>query len=178
MSVFLAIDLDPATRAAAAACLAPFTTLEAKWQRVEKLHLTLVFLGNPKPDALAALPAQLEPFARTQPRCVLHLQGSGTFKTARAPAVWWLGVGGQLEALQRLQANAARLLLGADEARPFVPHVTLARAKHPGRFTAPLAATRAFTSPPFSVDALTLFESTHDTWRALGRFPLDGDHQR
>ena len=47
MSVFLAVDLDDVVRAKVVALIEQQRqALDAKWLRADKLHLTLVFLGN------------------------------------------------------------------------------------------------------------------------------------
>lgn len=181
MSVFLAVDLDAATRALAASVserLRP--SIRASWVKAEKLHLTLVFLGNPEPAHLESLTGAVERLAPAHRPFSLELSGAGTFGTARAPSVLWLGVGGELAALRTLQGEAAATLLAVplpdvkpeERTRPYAPHVTLARAKHGTAFDTATRELSAFSTPPFRVDALTLYESRHDAYRALHRVPL------
>ena len=166
MSVFVAIELEAPVRAQVEAVLDEHrAAVDAKWLRPDKLHLTLVFLGNtiPETSKLDALAATATPFS-------LELQGSGVFVTERAPAVLWLGVGGELERLHALQREAAASL--GDEPRPYVPHVTLGRAHTPGAFDAVAAKLAAFQSARFTVRHLVLIESTHHVFRGLHRSPL------
>lgn len=166
MSFFLAVDLDDTVRAEVVACIeAHRPSVIAKWLRADKLHLTLRFLGHPTPDSLTALePVARAITARTSP-FTLRLRAAGFFVTARAPSVLWLGVDGDLAPLRELQAA----LTPADDTRPFVPHVTLARAQSPGALEALEPHLRDFTSSPFRIDHLTLYESTHDQYRAVFR---------
>ena len=164
MSVFVAIDLDGPARAVAAAAIEQHrSSVEAKWQQADKLHLTLVFLGNTMPDLtkVETLAARARPFS-------LELRGAGVFVTERAAAVLWLGVGGDLDALHALHRDAAAQL--GDEPRPYVPHVTLGRAQVPGACDATAAALAELRSPRFTVQHLTLYESTHHQFRALQRY--------
>ncbi|MBL8952977.1 MAG: RNA 2',3'-cyclic phosphodiesterase [Myxococcaceae bacterium] len=168
MSIFVAIELGAEARAAASHAIARWSpTVNAKWQQAEKLHLTVVFLGNPKPDGLAekldVLASRAQPFT-------LKLHGAGTFVTERAASVLWLGVGGELEKLHALEREAANLY--GDSGRPYVPHVTLARAQTSDAFAPALSALNAVDGPGFQVTKLTLFESTHHQFRSIHESPL------
>jgi 2'-5' RNA ligase len=167
MSVFLAIDLPAQPRAQVTTLIETHrATVEARWLREDKTHLTLVFLGNATADQVAAFQPALEALVRGRTPFTLRLARAGTFVTARAPSVLWLGVEGDLTALNRLQQDAVSGLIGAED-RPYVPHVTLGRAKREGAFEGLKTGLEAFTSIEFRVDTLTLFESTHQHYRAL-----------
>lgn len=183
MTVFLAIDLDDVVRAQAASVIeAARTTVDARWVRADKLHLTLVFLGNPTPAQVASLEQRTEQVARHHRPFTLALSGVGTFGTARAPSVLWLGVAGAMEALRSLQAEARASLLMADlpgvqpveRERAYAPHVTLARSKEGHPFGDLEASLATFRSPAFRVDHLTLYESTASEYRPLSRVELGG----
>ena len=170
MSFFLALDPDELVRAQVAACIERHRAeVTAKWLRTDKLHLTLLFLGHPSPAELAALQPVVEGIARTTRPFSLSLRGVGFFTTARAPSVLWLGVEGQLPELRALQSAIAP----TDE-RPFVPHLTLARAQSGGSLERLEPALRDFASPPFVIDHVTLYESTNEHYRALFRCALVG----
>lgn len=171
MSVFLAVDLDLHTRTQVAALMDTLRPrFEAKWLRTDKLHCTLVFLGNPTAAQLAAWPPLLDALALRHQGFSLQLAGAGTFVTARAPSVLWLGVGGALEPLHALQADAARTLGG--EEREYLPHVTLARARQEGSLEVLLPELAPFQSAPFAVRHLALYESNNHTYRVLHQSPL------
>ena len=172
MSVFLAVDLDAPTRALAAGLIETHRAMfsGAKWLRTDKLHCTLVFLGNPTPEQLAARIPAITALARDHGPFQLRLQGAGTFVTARAPSVLWLGVTGEVERLTALHLDAlARLGL---EERPFVPHVTLARTQLAGGFDALSAQLNGFVSGDFRVEGLSLYESTSEVYRVIQSWPL------
>lgn len=176
MTVFLALDLDEAARARATAISDRFRAqVKASWVRADKLHLTLVFLGNPSEEAVRDLEPPLGALARRCSPFSLRLEGAGLFETARAPSVLWLGVGGDLPALHALQRRALEALaafLPRDADRPFVPHVTLARAKAHGAFEPVRTALEGFEAAAFSITHLTLYLSTHDRYRPLARLPF------
>lgn len=163
VSHFVAIDLDEPLRNAVSSLVDSVrVTWPAKWLPREKLHVTVVFLGNLTPERIAVTQARLDELVAQQAGFDLDIEGAGTFSTQRANSVLWLGVQGDLEALHALQRRANTMLEG--EARPYVPHLTLAR----GEELAPLAETwRTHRFGQFHVDHLTFYESTHAQYRRL-----------
>lgn len=131
-----------------------------RWQDDEQLHLTLRFVGEVERPVAEDLASGLE---RLKSEAFeLRIAGAGRFEQRNGGALW-AGV----EPKAPVAALAARIericqSVGLDpERRAFHPHVTLARWK--GRRTREVAdwldRTRALASPPFRVDAFTLFES-------------------
>ncbi|MBL8936542.1 MAG: RNA 2',3'-cyclic phosphodiesterase, partial [Archangium sp.] len=156
MSVFLAVDLDDVVRAKVVALIEQQRqALDAKWLRADKLHLTLVFLGNATTEHVGQFKPVIDALARRHRPFELSLAGAGTFGTARAPSVSWLGVQGAVAELAALQADAAAVLLTqplpglkpeAPERR-FTPHVTLARSKREAAFVELTKLLAGFSTP-------------------------------
>lgn len=170
MSVFLAIDLDDAARGAVTRLIETHRgAYTAKWLRDDKLHCTLVFLGNPKAEQVEAWRAPLDALAARHRAFELALRGAGSFVTARAPSVLWLGVAGALEALRALQRDAHETLGSAagHGERAYLPHVTLARAQGEAHFEALLPELQRFTGAPFQVGHVSLYESNNHVYRVL-----------
>ncbi|RZU54425.1 2'-5' RNA ligase [Krasilnikovia cinnamomea] len=153
--------------------------------RRETWHVTLAFLGE-VPDERA--PAVSEALRRTAdgwraagsgaPR--LRLSGGGRFGRGRF-TVLWVGVDGDLDAVQRLSKQVRREFkrdrLPYDE-RPFKPHLTVAR---PGERLDPaeVAADRedlaGYHGPQWSVDSMVLVRShlgPQPTYDHLSAWPL------
>lgn len=181
MSVFLALDLDDAARALAAQVIEQHRpNVQAKWVRADKLHLTLVFLGNATPAHVEGFKPVIDALARRHAAFQLELAGAGTFGTARAPSVLWLGVAGALEPLRELQADTQRALLTQplpglspnEHERAFTPHVTLARSKHSAAFAEVSKALAGLRSSAFTVAHLALYESRADRYATVHRAPL------
>jgi RNA 2',3'-cyclic 3'-phosphodiesterase len=145
MRIFIALDIPAEIRAALteymdhARALAP----DARWARVEGLHVTLKFIGEVSDarvqeikTALASVKAQ--PFA-------VRFEGVGFFPNANAARVFWAGVDGG-NALPQLASavDAALEKIGiAREAKPYHPHLTLARTS-----TRPLRGLQTLVSDP------------------------------
>lgn len=174
MSFFVALDLDTPVRGEVTALMATLSArVPAKWLRPDKLHCTLRFLGHPTEAELEAIRAPLTVVARRRPRFSLELAGAGTFVTARAPSVLWLGVDGEMDALRTLQREVSAACGGTDE-KPYVPHVTLARGQDAQAFEALAAELQTFRSARFEVGALVLYESQDHRYHPVWSLPLEG----
>jgi 2'-5' RNA ligase len=136
--VFVAIELpDPVT----ARLQAPIDGLEPlhDWVRanaVDRIHLTLHFLGHiPVADVEALTPALGEVVARHS-RIELSARGVGAFPNLGRAQVLWAGIGSpELARLTALQADLGSALRAAGLAVEdrFHPHLTLARVRRPIR---------------------------------------------
>ena len=169
MSVFLAVDIDELTRARAAALIETHrgTVEAAKWLRIDKLHCTVLFLGNPSEEQVAQWIPSIDALAARHRPFSLRLQSSGTFVTARAPSVLWLGVHGDIGPLTALHLDAVEVFKREEKA--FVPHLTLARARGVGAFEAISESLSAFSTAPFRVESLALYTSSSEVYRVVHR---------
>ncbi|MDH4268979.1 MAG: RNA 2',3'-cyclic phosphodiesterase [Dehalococcoidia bacterium] len=103
-----------------------------KWVDPRGIHLTLKFLGNIASKRVTEITEAMKKAAQGIPPFHLEISGLGTFPNLKQPRVFWVGVGGELDKLSALQQNIdlALAALGfTKEERPFVPHLTLARAR-------------------------------------------------
>jgi RNA 2',3'-cyclic 3'-phosphodiesterase len=130
MRLFVAMDVPEDVRSAigALAVQLRIACRNARWARIEGLHVTLKFIGETSTKktemikmALAAIPSRT-PIS-------LIFRGLGFFPNERRPRVLWAGIEDSSE-LRELAAavETALLPLGiAREERAFSPHLTLAR---------------------------------------------------
>jgi len=136
---------------------------DARWTRVEGIHLTLKFLGEisePQVKQVTAALAPLGDFGRFK----VEVKGFGCFPDARRPRVFWAGV--------VAPPDLARLATGAEEAmaplgfereqRTYNPHLTLARFNNPRpqpRLQEAIALQSGLILGQFEVSEFFLFES-------------------
>ena len=103
-----------------------------RWTPTEQIHLTLKFLGDVQVSALAEFEAALRTATAGCGPLNLQAEGLGCFPNPRQPRVLWVGLRGDLEALQELQArldDATAPWTEKPENRPFHPHLTLGRVR-------------------------------------------------
>jgi 2'-5' RNA ligase len=105
-----------------------------RWVPPEQVHLTLRFLGNVAQSQIPAVSAALDHAASEVPPFSLRLDRPGCFPTARAVRILWLGLVGDLEAMQRLHQTVVQATGAwgeAGEHERFHPHLTLGRCREP-----------------------------------------------
>ncbi len=147
-----------------------------RWVSPGGLHLTLRFLGECPPERLTRLEADLAAAAEACPTSAARLSGLGAFPERGAPRVLWLsvGLGPAVFALQASCERAAVAVGFTPERRPFRPHLTLGRWRHP----APRPALPEVDLGLAALPALTLVGSQLRPDGAvhtpLARFPLGG----
>jgi len=103
-----------------------------KWVDPGGIHLTLKFLGNIPSKRVAEITEAIEEAAQGNSPFHLEISGLGAFPSLRQARVFWVGIGGEVDKLSKLQQNidSALAALGfAKEERSFVPHLTLARIR-------------------------------------------------
>lgn len=134
-----------------------------RWVPTENLHLTLKFFGELPSASVPAIERELRLLLQDEAPIEVSLAGVGAFPSARRARVLWLGVH---DASTRLHALHARLeqtweALGfAREAKPFAPHLTLARAPGESRVdTSALVNPERVVVARFALRELILFES-------------------
>ena len=171
MRVFVAVELAPTAQQAIGAfvtCLrrhAVFAGTSVKWVPTSNLHITLRFLGEVPASELAHVGAVVEsPFC--QSAFQVTVDAYGLFPSRGAPRVVWLGARGGLSQLSTLHDEVEGRLKEsgfAVAARPFRPHVTIARVKYLGHTDASqiraVLETIPLAVPRWHVGRVVLYES-------------------
>jgi len=132
--LFVAVDTPPSVRPALIQVRDQMRALrtDVSWERDDKLHCTLKFLGETKDDLVPRIVRTLTEVCEAGSPLTLTYAGLGCFPDRRDPRVIWAGIreaDGRLGAL--VQAiDAAMMQHGFErEKRAFHPHVTLGRVK-------------------------------------------------
>lgn len=146
MRLFLAVDLSARLRRSVETAQRELSRACSGWRwiRPDAIHLTLRFLGEVGEDRRHALDRGWRDVARDAESFTFGLEGIGVFPSRGSPRVLWLGVredpdAGRLVTLARRVEAAARDAGFAPEARPFRPHLTIARARPDSRPEVPIA---------------------------------------
>ena len=182
LRLFVAVDVPSDVRDELDAALAPLRERipGARWPPARNWHVTVKFLGRTWPrlvgevtEAVGDVASEARPF-RTR------VGGLGAFPSPRRARVVWAGLddaGGELSALAAgLDAALAREY--PPEARPYAPHLTVARLKTP----APLGELPPLAGTPFGVDRMVLYRSRLQrpapVYEPLGEFRLGEGRRR
>ena len=126
----------------------------------EKIHLTLKFLGNVAEEDLSRVKHALEQLRGRHEPFEVETSRFGAFPSQRKARILWAGVGEGSGPLRVVAQSVDDLLEPAGfgrEHRPYVPHLTLGRARGPG-----VKIEDTSVSPPtlrFSVSGVDLVES-------------------
>ncbi|MDX2269858.1 MAG: RNA 2',3'-cyclic phosphodiesterase [Bryobacter sp.] len=131
LRLFLGFRLDYAVRRNLELMLEHFAPLaELHWTKPDNFHITTTFLGSWPEDRLPELKAALAA-APLPPAFQVNIDGLGWFDNPHNPRSLFAGVRAPAALAEVKQITEAALApLGWQrEARPYVPHVTLARVK-------------------------------------------------
>jgi 2'-5' RNA ligase len=185
--IFIAVDISDEARRRAAAHIDELRigvkNLRVGWERPEKLHLTVKFLGDATNEQLERLNGAVEQTASQARPFYLRTGKTGVFPSIRKARVLWLGLedaGGELRYFHRILETECEKAGFARETRDFKPHLTIARLREPGK-SAGLAAThlRAQIEPvEFEVPEIVIYESrlapTGSVYRPVFKHKLAG----
>ena len=166
MRMFVAVDLDDATRAAVGreqqmawrlAANAPIRFVDPR-----QTHLTMAFLADvPSPQCDQLIAAMQQPFGGIRAFDVAF-GGLGVFPPKGAPRVLWLGVvAGAREVIELQRAVARRIAslgLPLDD-RAFHPHLTLGRWRQARPSDRPSLTAGPHSTGAMRVEHVTLYES-------------------
>jgi 2'-5' RNA ligase len=166
--IFVAVDIsDEAKRRAAEYCAAlrrEFPNLRVGWEKPEKLHLTLKFLGDTNEKQLSRLTEVVENAAEQIKQFKLQIAGTGVFPSPRNARILWLGVNDEKGSLRKisevLEAECERIGF-AVEKRSFKAHLTIARLREPHKATeiAGKHLENGFEPIEFEVSDIVIYES-------------------
>lgn len=179
LRLFVAVEVPDDVKRSVATAIARWrpTFAEARWIPPENWHITLKFLGATLRELLPWVERTVGAVASSHAPAEAQLANLGAFPTADRAHVLWVGVDEPQDRLAALVSDLEAALAGEFpvEARPFHPHLTVARSESPirlpGRFAEILVS-----SGPFTIDRLVLFRSLlqrpDPRYEPLRLFPL------
>lgn len=134
MRVFVALDLTPEARKEIEKLLKNLAKKywKVKWEKSEKVHITLAFFAHLDEEKLALLKEVCQKIAENLTAFALSFKGLGCFPDFDWPRIIWLGLKGDLKSLAGLEQKLRERLKESGfetEKRPFHPHITLGRIK-------------------------------------------------
>jgi 2'-5' RNA ligase len=172
--MFLAVELDDESRHALATHLESSLDgeyLPGKPVRPENWHITLRFLGGTNATQRDKVLAHLDQHLVVEPFRI-RFEGLGGFPRESKASVLWIGVGGEVAALENVAAiceTAAQDAGFEPEGRPFHPHLTLSRIRPPTDIR-PLIDRIEPAGVKADVRAVTLYRSV--LWKDLAQYEV------
>ena len=166
--IFTAIDISDEARRKVSDYItnlrAEFSNVRAGWERAEKLHLTLKFLGDINETQLHNLTEAVNESAKQISDFKLRISKTGAFPSKKKARVLWLGIEDETENLQKLneilEIECERKGF-AREKRDFKAHLTIARLREPQKSMELIERhlRNDFESDEFTVSEITIYES-------------------
>ncbi|HEX8367577.1 MAG TPA: RNA 2',3'-cyclic phosphodiesterase [Pyrinomonadaceae bacterium] len=166
--IFVAIDISEAARRKASEYIESlrrrFPGLRVGWDKHEKLHLTLKFLGDTSDEQLEKLTRAAEKTAREISSFKLRIADTGVFPNQRKARVLWLGVKDEKGILRKLSEaleNECERQGFTREKRDFKAHLTIARLREPEKSKNLVEAhlQEKFEAVEFEVSEIVIYQS-------------------
>ncbi len=166
LRLFIAIEIPLEIRTQITAVISELKSVPAdvRWERPEKLHITLKFLGDVQEEVLPEIVLLLRGVAEKRSQLSIRYSGVGCFPNKREPRIIWVGaedVAGKLQPLVDSIETEMASIGFEKETKGFHPHVTIGRMKN-GKDTSSLLRKMEsviFESQPAVVSAMSLVRS-------------------
>ena len=135
------------------------------WVRPAKIHLTIKFLGDMDEQVIDLLSVAVERAIGSQTAVNLPLERLGAFPRSQNPKVLWVGPsmnwerGTEAKRIAEIHGALERACEGLGflrEAKPFSPHLTLARIKSGERYVGTVLAKGGVLDRPLSLGSLAV----------------------
>lgn len=138
--------------------------LRVGWEKREKLHLTMKFLGDLDEESLQALLGAVKKTAKQIAPFDIEVSGTGVFPNRKRPRILWLGISDPERNLAGLNSilEAECASAGfAREKRNYKPHLTIGRLRQPHHSAELVAEHLKYSFEPvgFAAGAIAVVES-------------------
>jgi len=133
MRCFISIELSDGIRRSMADLIAELRKAgsDVTWVPVEKVHLTLKFLGNTDDSLIPEIKERISKKLSHYNTFYIKIGGVGCFPSEKRPRVLWVGMENS-DDLRNIQKDLDTEVAGlgyAPEDRPFSPHLTIGRVR-------------------------------------------------
>jgi RNA 2',3'-cyclic 3'-phosphodiesterase len=166
--IFVAVEISVEARRKVAAYIETlrneFSKVRVGWDKVEKLHLTLKFLGDTDEKQVADLQKILNEISTNISNFKLQISNTGVFPDTKKPRVLWIDVidePGSLAKINALLEIECEKIGFAKESRKFAPHLTIGRIREPNnaKELARKHLQNKFEPVEFEVSEIVIYES-------------------
>jgi 2'-5' RNA ligase len=166
--LFIAIDLPLSLKQTVAnyqeALRKHFEKLRVSWEKMDKFHLTLKFLGETDEAQLESLQAIVREITEKLKSFQLQISGTGVFPNINNPRVLWIGLideESRLGEIKRDLENMCEKIGFLKEKRAYTPHLTIARIREPqkSKGLAQRHLENKFEPASFHVSEIVIYES-------------------
>ncbi len=141
------------------------TGAKVSWVAPEKMHLTVIFLGDIPLESVSGVCDVMDRVAGEIQPFVVEIAGAGWFGSERSPKVLWADIPGPPKLLADLHGRLSAEIdsMGVPlETRPFRPHLTLGRVRgrrNTGALTSTLMSYKNSVFGRVDIDRLILYKS-------------------
>lgn len=166
--IFVAIDISDRARIRVTDYIedlrGEFSNLRVGWEKAEKLHLTLKFLGDIDSNELQNLTEAVEKTAQQFANFKFQISQTGVFPSNRNARILWLGIDDENRNLQKIN-NVLEMECGqkglVKENRNFKAHLTIGRLREPNKSKELIDAhlNKTFAAVKFEVSEIVIYES-------------------
>jgi len=166
--IFVAVDISDQARGKVTDYIEhlrdEFSNLRAGWERAEKLHLTLKFLGDIDSTELKNLTEAVEKTAQQFSNFNLKISQTGAFPSKRNARILWLGIDDEQENLQKINdvlETECEQKGFVKESRKFKAHLTIGRLREPNKSKELIDRhlNKTFAAVEFKVSEIVIYES-------------------
>jgi 2'-5' RNA ligase len=138
--IFVAVDISNDVRRKVSTYIQElreeFSNLRVGWEKTEKLHLTLKFLGDTDENQLEKLREIVRNIAGQISKFSLKIAETGVFPAPRNARILWIDVKdekGSLAKINRLLETECEKIGFSKERKNYKPHLTIARLRDVGK---------------------------------------------
>jgi 2'-5' RNA ligase len=166
--IFAAIEITDGVRQAVSEHITELRVEDreraVRWERPDKMHITLKFLAEADEAALSSMDQALAAAAGSTAPFTAEISGTGVFPDRRNPRVLWFGVGEGEATIKAIAADIETRCVHQGlppEIRQFHPHLTAGRIRDARRARAVTQRflEAGFAAKPFLIERLVLMES-------------------